>query len=313
MDDNKLDYSVVIPVYNSEKTLDELYERIKDTFSLITENYEIILVDDCSTDESWGKLKYLHEKDKRVKVIHLLRNFGQNGAIICGLNHCNGNRIVTLDDDLQHPPEEIPKLIGKMNEGYTIVYGKYQIKRHSRFENFLSGIFQIFYHEILDIPKNIYISSFTIYDHRVVKNAISIKSSHPFIPALIRKSTHKNKMGNVEVIHNERKLGRSNYSLLKYFKFSLDLLINYSSVPLFVVGIIGTMISILSIFYGMTIIIRKLMSPDYGIMGWNSLMVAITLLSGTILMSIAIIGEYLRRILEEISYEKQYIIEEKYL
>lgn len=313
MNDNKLDYSIVIPVYNSEKTLDELYERIKDTFSQITENYEIILVDDCSIDESWKKLRNLHEKDKRVKIIHLLRNFGQNNAIICGLNHCNGNCVITLDDDLQHPPEEIPKLIGKINEGYMVVYGKYQIKRHDKLENFLSGIFQIFYHKILDIPKNIYISSFTIYDRRVVKNAISIKSSHPFMPALIRKSTHKNKIGNVEVIHNERKLGISNYNLLKYFKFSLDLLINYSSMPLFIVGIIGTIVSILSIGYGMTIIIRKVMNPDYGIMGWNSLMVAVTLLSGAILMSIAIIGEYLRRILEEISYEKQYIIEEKYL
>jgi len=307
---NNIDYSIVIPVYNSEKTLTELNERIKAVFKDITENYEIMLVDDCSVDSSWEKMKSLREKDKRVKIIHLLRNFGQHNATVCGFNYCNGDYVITMDDDLQNLPEEIPKLIKKINEGYMVVYGEYKVKQHSKFENFLSKTFQILMHKILKIPKSIYISGFAIFRSEVIKNAVTIKSSYPFLPALINKSTPINKIANVEVIHKERKVGKSGYNLFKLFKFSLNLLINFSSLPLLLVGVFGFTISILSIGYGTIIIIRKIIDPNYGVTGWNSLMVAITFLGGAILMAIGIIGEYLRRILAEVSYEKQYVIGE---
>ena len=307
---NKIKYSVVVPVYNSENTLDELCERIKVVFKDITNNYEVILVDDCSGDGSWEKMKSMREKDKRVKIIHLLRNFGQHNATMCGFNYCNGDYVLTMDDDIQHPPEEIPKLIEKINEGYMVVFGKYKVKMHSKFENFLSKIFQILMHRILKIPKKIYISSFGIYKSEIVKNAITIKSSYPFLAALISRSTPANKIANVEVIHKERKVGKSGYNLFKMFKFSLNLLINYSSLPLLLVGIFGFIISILSMGYGAIIIVRKIIDPSYGVTGWNSLMVAVTFLGGAILMAMGIIGEYLRRILAEISYEKQYVIGE---
>jgi glycosyltransferase involved in cell wall biosynthesis len=310
MSENKVEYSFVIPVYNSENTLDELYERIKSVFKDITENYEVILVDDCSVDGSWEKMRILHEKDKRVKIIHLLRNFGQHNATMCGFNYSNGAYVITIDDDLQHPPEEIPKLIEKINEGYKVVFGEYKEKKHSKFENFLSKTFQNLIHRILKIPKDIYISSFAIYKSNVIKNVIQIKSSYPFLPALISRSTPVNKIANVEVIHKERKVGKSGYNVFKMFKFSLNLLINYSSLPLLLVGIFGFIISILSIGYGAIIIVRNIMDPGYGLTGWNSLMVATTFLGGAILMAIGIIGEYLRRILAEISYEQQYVIGE---
>ena len=307
---NDIVYSIVIPVYNSEYTLDELYERIMVVFEDITENYEIILIDDCSSDGSWEKMKNLREKDKRVKIIHLLRNFGQHNATVCGFNYCNGDYVITMDDDLQHPPEEIPKLIEKINEGFLVVFGEYKEKKHSKFENFLSKTFQNLMHRILKIPKGIYISSFGIYKSEVIKNAVTIKSSYPFLPALISRSTPVNKIANVEVIHKERKVGKSGYNVFKMFKFSLNLLINYSSLPLLLVGIFGFILSIFSIGYGAIIIVRNIMDPSYGLTGWNSLMVATTFLGGAILMAIGIIGEYLRRILAEISYEKQYVIGE---
>jgi glycosyltransferase involved in cell wall biosynthesis len=308
---NKIAYSIVIPIYNSENTLNGLFARLNIVFKGITENYEIILIDDCSVDGSWEKMKNLREKDKRVKIIHLLRNFGQHNATMCGFNYCSGDYVITMDDDLQHPPEEIPKLIEKINEGYNAVYGKYIVKKHSKFENFLSKIFQNLMHRILKIPKGIYISSFAIFKSEVIKDVIAIKSSYPFLPALISGSTPVNKITNVEVIHNERKEGESGYNVFKMFKFSLNLLINYSSLPLLLVGIFGFILSILSIGYGAIIIVRNIMDPGYGLTGWNSLMVATTFLGGAILMAIGIIGEYLRRILAEISYEKQYIIGEK--
>lgn len=309
MNDNRK-YSIIIPVYNSENTLDELFERLNTVFKGITEDYEVILVDDCSSDGSWGKMKNLREKDKRVKIIQLLRNFGQHNATMCGFNFCKGNYVITMDDDLQHPPEEIPKLIGRINEGYTVVFGEYKVKQHGKFENFLSKIFQNLMHKILKISNKIYISSFTILKSEVIKNIITIKSFYPFLPALISRSTPVNKIANAVVIHEERKVGKSGYNIFKLFTFSLNLVINYSALPLLLVGIVGFAISILSIGYGAIIIAQKILDPSYGVTGWNSLMVAVSFLGGAILIAIGVMGEYLRRILAEISYEKQYVIGE---
>jgi len=301
-------FSVVIPVYNSEKTLIELTNRLSDTFSKIMVDYEIILIDDCSSDNSWRILKELHQKNNNIKIIHLQKNFGQHNAILCGLNYAQGDYIITMDDDLQNPPEEIPKLIDKIQEGYSVVYGRYKIKYHSRIENFFSKRFQTFVHWILDIPNTVFISSFAILTSDVVKNMIQIKSSYIFLPALVRKSVSANDISNTIVNHHPRIIGKSNYNIRKYLSLSLNLIINYSVLPLLFVGIFGVIISLLSFCYGTYILGRYLIDPTYGLMGWNSTMVTLTFLGGMILFSIAIIGEYLRRILTEVSYGQQYII-----
>jgi len=305
-----IQYSIIIPVYNSEKTLDELANRILAVMKTITENFEIIFVDDCSADKSWEKLKDLRSHNKKIKLIHLLRNFGQHNALVCGLNYCSGDFVVMMDDDLQNPPEEIPKLIQKINEGYWVVYGKYSRKMHDTSENFLSKIFHKFIHSVLEIPDHIYISNFVICKSEVAKNISRIKSAYPFITALIIKSAPMNKITNVEVEHDPRKIGKSNYNFTKYVKISFNLLINYSSAPLKIIGIFGFITSLISIGFGFWIILQRLIDPYYGIMGWNSLMVAICFLGGAILMSMGIIGEYLRRILAETSYGQQYVIGE---
>jgi glycosyltransferase involved in cell wall biosynthesis len=301
-------FSVVIPVYNSEKTLAELIDRISTTLLKITGEYEIILVDDCSSDNSWQVLESIHQKNSNVKIIHLQKNFGQHNATLCGFNYAKGDYVIIIDDDLQHPPEEIPKLIDKMQEGYPVVYGRYKVKQHSRIENFFSERFQTFVHWILDIPNTTFISSFAIFESDVVKNMIRIKSSYIFLPALVRNSVPANKIANVEVTHHPRVSGRSNYSVRKYLTLSLNLIINYSVLPLLFVGFFGVVVSFISFCYGAYILGRYLVDPAYGLAGWTSTMVALTFLGGMILFSIAIIGEYLRRILTEVSYGQQYVI-----
>lgn len=309
-DTSTIEYSIVIPVYNSENTLDELVIRILNVMSEISEEFEIVLVDDCSTDSSWDKIKDLRSKCKKVKIIHLLRNFGQHNALVCGLNHCYGKYVIMMDDDLQNPPEEIPKLIKKIKDGYWVVYGEYGQKMHDPSENFLSKIFHKFIHDILEIPYQINISNFVICRSEVVKNITKIKSAYPFITALIIRSAPLNKITNVEVVHDKRKMGKSNYNISKYAKISFNLIINYSSAPLKLIGFFGIIVSMISIGFGVSILIRKILEPEYGLMGWTSTMVALTFLGGMILLSIAIIGEYLRRILAEVSYGQQYVIGE---
>ena len=310
MEQSTINYSIVIPVYNSEKTLEELINRIENLLIGISMSYEIILIDDCSVDRSWELLKKIHSFNSKIKIIHLVRNFGQHNALLAGFKFCRGKFIVTLDDDLQHPPEEILKLISKINEGYFVVYGKYPPENSNFIENFLSRSYQRLMHKILAIPTTLFISSFVIYRRETVQNIISIKSTFPFLPAMTIKSVPINKISNTEVIHHKRMTGTSNYGLIKYLKYSLNLIVNYSSLPLIFVASFGFLLSIISICFGFWIIIQKLIDPTYGVMGWNSLMVAICFIGGAILMSMGIIGEYLQRILAETSHGQQYVIGE---
>jgi glycosyltransferase involved in cell wall biosynthesis len=308
--DKGVEYSIIIPVFNSEATLDILTNRLQSVCYSFNEKFEIIYIDDCSRDNSWNKLKIIAEKNKNIKIIHLLQNYGQHNAIFCGFQYCKGNYVITIDDDLQTPPEEIPKLIRKLSEGYSVVYARYQKKNHSKIENYFSTIFQRFIHYILKIPNEMFISSFAIYRKEVIDRIKSIKTSNIFLPALIEKGVPLYSIANVDVSHHPREFGKSNYSILKYINLFLNLLVNYSSLPLVTVGIFGLIISILSFIFGVYLIINRILNPEYGLMGWNSLMVTITLIGGTILISLAVVGEYLHRILREIAYEQPYIVDE---
>jgi polyisoprenyl-phosphate glycosyltransferase len=307
---NNPDYSIVIPVYNAQDSIEELSERIKKVFEKISSDYEIILVDDNSKDQSWEILKKIHRQDQNVKIIHLMKNYGQHNAILCGFRQSNGNYIITLDDDLQNPPEEIPKLLEAAKKGYWVVFGTYDAKKTSTPIKILSKLFQIFIRKICNLPPTITTSSFSLYKRNVITNILSIKTAYPFLPVLIANSVSPNKIIMVDVIQNERNIGKSNYSYYKYFKFSLSLIINYSSFPLIVLCVFGFLLSLASFGFGLLIIINKILDPNYGLIGWNSMMVAIAFLGGTILLGMGIIGEYLRRILAEVSHGQQYVIEE---
>ena len=164
--DDRVRFSVVIPVYNSESSLDELLYRLLPVFKAVSVGFEIIFVDDGSKDRSWQKLKELRNKHKHVKIIQLMRNFGQHNALVCGFHFANGDYIITLDDDLQIPPEEIPKLISKIEEGYDIVYGKYLSKKHSKFRNIGSLLIQAVYKKVFDVHNDL--SAFRIIKKEVI-------------------------------------------------------------------------------------------------------------------------------------------------
>ena len=308
--DLPIDYSIVIPVYNSENTLDELCERIKSVFEGITGNYEIILVDDRSIDGSWQKMKALHERDKRTKIVRLIRNFGQHNALMCGFSQVRGNYIIIMDDDLQNPPEEIPKLIKKIKEDYSVVYGEYEIKRHGMIENIFSRLFNRLKHNILNIPEHIYTSNFAIIQCEVIRRITSIKTAYPFLSALIFKNVSLSKIANVKVVHLERNKGKSNYNMIRYISFSSNLLINHSFLPILLIGSIGILATILGFFLGIIKLAGKGLSPGLGVAAWDYSIIGITFLGGMILISLGIIGEYLRRILNELYNEPQYVIDE---
>lgn len=302
------DLSIVIPVYNSEKSLDELYHRLTRTLRMMNVSYEIIFVNDGSKDNSLEILKIIRNSDKKVKIIDFINNFGQDNAILCGFKYSKGNYVVTLDDDLQHPPEEITKLYNCILRGYKIVMGVPKEKKHSFYRKIGSKLINNLNNIILKKPPHITMSSFRILTRDTIDKILEYKNIYVYLPACMLKSVNSKMIINIEVEHNSRKHGKSMYTHKKLIKLFSKSLINNSAIPLRIGVKFGFFISLSCFVYAMYIIIRKLIVNDILINGWASLAVLITFLFGILFIYLGIIGEYIYRILIETSDEKQYVI-----
>jgi len=218
--------SVVVPIYNSSRTIEQLVERLLNALQEIAADFEIIMVDDGSRDNSFDEMKKAYISKENIKIIKLQGNYGQQNAIICGLAASEKDLVVTIDDDLQYPPEEISKLLLKLEEGYDVVYGIPKDKKHSRLRNMGTKMTDLLFRVLYNKPKNIQISSFRIIRAEVVKTIVLNKEAFVYISALTFKTT-KN-IANVSVSHNAREIGQSNYSLYKLLKLYFNILIYYS-------------------------------------------------------------------------------------
>ena len=219
--------SIVIPVYNSYNSLEELYNKLTKTLEKNFDNYELIMVDDHSQDESFKKLKELHEKDNRIKVIKLAYNFGQQNALMCGFHHSSGDYIVTMDDDLQHLPEDVIELYQEIKKGYDIVYGIPAERQHLFYRRIGSYLTDKIFNLITNKSKNIRVSSFRILKRSLLKKVIKDKRSFVYLSAIILDSTDN--IGNIYIEHEDRKHGDSNYNFYKLFKLFAKLYIYYSN------------------------------------------------------------------------------------
>ncbi len=286
--------SVVIPVFNSENAIPELIQRLIKTFKTLKEHtLEIVMVNDGSTDNSWAVL--LQEKQKYpevIKAINLTKNYGQHNAILCGFNFCVGNYIVTMDDDLQHIPEEIIKLIEKQQEtDADITYGIYQTKQHSMIRNFASSVVR----NTSDFKSQNKEggSSFRLIKKELVNTIIEQHQNHfLFLDAILNWYTGNVKT--VQVQHQVREKGRSGYTLFKLFSIYLNVLYYYSTTPLKVIIYGGLLSSIVSFLIGLKFIYKKLM---YDVpLGYTSIIVAIMFSTSLVLFCLGIIGNYLYKL-----------------
>ena len=300
-------YSIIIPVYNSTNSLIQLVDRIEKVFNNeIGEDYEIVFVDDHSPNpETWPVLEKLSKNNKKVKSIQLTRNFGQQAATLCGMENSKGEYVVTMDDDLQHLPEEIIKLID--HKEHDIVIGSMQNKKHSMFKRVTSRIKGWFDYVIIGKPKHIRLSPFRLIKRNVVSGMLQIKTPKPFIPALMFYVTKD--IYNVKVNHSARLEGKSNYSFFRMVSLFSNLLINNSSLLLRILGVLGILISFASFSYGAFILIKKLIYNESPV-GWTSVIVTVLMLGGMILFSIGVIGEYLIRIISGIESKPTFLIKE---
>lgn len=299
----EVEYSVVIPVYNSEGTLQELYRRLDDVFKSINDKYEIIFVDDSSLDNSWEVLKGLAKKHQNVKIIQLMRNYGQHNALMCGFNYANGSYIITMDDDLQNPPEEIPKLINKIKEELDVVYGIYESKKHNWFRNLGSKLIGLFYRKIYKLNNKI--SAFRIIRREIIENLTTYDKNFTFIDGLI--PWYSSKIGFVITKHDMRKTGSSGYSFLKLVHLALNMYTNFSILPLRAASILGVIFSSIGFILGIYFIIKKAV-VGVEVSGFTSLIVSVTIFSGVQLLTLGIIGEYIGRIALNINKMPQFKI-----
>lgn len=218
--------SVVIPVYNSEKTLTELCRRLIMVLTTLTSEYEVILVDDGSVDRSFEKMLALHAENPRIKLIQLAGNFGQQNALMCGFHYVTGDMTVTLDDDLQHPPEEIPRLIQALNDGYEVVFGIPVVKQHSGWRNLGSKLTAWVLNHLTAKAHHIQVSSFRGLTRRVIAALLQDAPSFIYLAPLIFRITQR--IASVPVRHEPRRWGRSNYNYIKLIILWVKLVVYYS-------------------------------------------------------------------------------------
>jgi len=301
--------SIVIPVYNSEtivfKTVMEILKETK------KENLdiEILLINDGSPDNSWSVIRSLAKEIKQVKAINLIKNFGQHNAVLCGFENATCDYIITMDDDLQNPASEIIHLVNKMKEDkdYDLVFGKFREKKHVWYRKLGTKLIGYLNEKIFNKPKNITLTNFRIIKRDVIKRVIKHNTAYPYIPGLLL--MYSTNIANVIVEHHDRLEGKSNYTFKKIFSLMSNLLINYSSYPLKVLSTIGLIVSSISFFIGLFFLISGLIG-GVKVAGWTTLVVLVSFLGGFIIVLLGLIGEYLSRILDQISNQKSYYVKE---
>jgi polyisoprenyl-phosphate glycosyltransferase len=303
-----LDLSVVLPVRDEEQNIPEVVERLTRTLGEMKISYEILFVTDLNKDNTCEVIKSAHRMDERVKLLRLSNSYGQHIAVIAGLNFCNGRAVVIMDGDLQDYPEDIPRLYGKLSEGYDVVYAVKKKKNDSFLRNVASRLFIGALNRLSDVKLEHNTSMFRIISRRMVDEVLRFKEKQPsltFVMSLIGFPT-----SSVEVTSGERKRGKTKYNLFRLMNLGISSLISFSTKPLRLISMIGFFVAGLSFIYLCVVLIQALFFR-IGVLGWPTIISLITFLGGIQLFVIGIIGEYIGRIFIESKSRPLYIVDEK--
>ena len=302
-------FSFVIPCYRSEKTITTVVDEIKSEMASKRpgDDYEIVLVNDCSPDNVWSVIEKLVETEKNVIGINLAKNFGQHSALLAGYGKCSGEYVVSLDDDGQAPLDALNDLIAKMEEGYDVVYAYYhEIKQNlfRRFGSWMAGMMGKF---MLDPPKDMKGSSFYIARGFVIKEMCKYKNAYPYLVGLVLRVTRK--IAWVETNHRSRLEGTSGYSFARLLGLWLNGFTAFSVKPLRVSTFLGMFFAVLGFIYAIVIVVQKCLGI-IGVAGWSSIIALMLIIGGCVLVMLGLIGEYIGRIYICINDSPQYVIKE---
>ncbi len=296
--------SIIIPVYNSAATLDTLVSRLTDALEDIGIPYEIILVNDGSRDASWERIVALSQMYKRLRGINLMRNYGQHNALLCGIRTARSEIIVTMDDDLQHPPEEIPHLLDKLAEGYDVVYGTPRTLPHSLWRNVLSKYTKWAVASAMGIHGIRDINAFRAFRTDLRKAFDNYQSPNVLLDVLLSWGTTR--FVAIKVNQAPRQMGRSSYTFAKLFNQAMLVLTGYSTTPLRLASMIGFAVMFFSILLVVYVVAQSFLVG--ALPGFPFLASIIALFSGVQLFALGIIGEYLARIFNRSMDRPTYVI-----
>lgn len=305
MGDSHKCLAVVIPVYRSEQSLPRVVAEVLTTLDTVIK--ELILVIDGSPDDSAIICRELASQEKRVKFISLRKNFGEHNAVLCGLNFVTAQYVAIMDDDAQHPPAEILKMLSEIQKGYDIVFGAYQKKEHHWFRNlgsfFANSVATLF----INKPKDLYLSSFKIIRAEVLADVINYRGPFPYLDGLLLRVT--NNFSTCYVEHRKRELGTSNYTLRKLVRLWLNMFLNFSALPLRVILLLGVLCFSLGLCFSLIAVLEWFFSSKVP-QGYTSVFISVLLLSGVQLVSLGVIGEYLGKLFLHYNGTPQWIIKE---
>ncbi len=300
--------SVVSPVYRAANIVDKLVAEISKEVAKITDNFEIILVEDCGPDDSWDKIKANCLNNPKVKGVKLSRNFGQQYALNAGLDESKGQWVITMDCDLQDRPSEIHKLYAKAQEGYDIVLASRTNRQDDFLKKFFSRTFNRIMSYLTDTEQDPSVANFVLYNRKAVDAMQTMRDYNRYYPMMLQWVGFNRTKVNIE--HAEREDGRSSYSFKKRLNLAIETILSFSDKPLRLTVKLGVFISFLSIFFG----VRQLFIYFYNgveVAGWTSLILTLCFFSGLIISILGMIGLYIGRIFETVKDRPSYIIAER--
>ena len=298
--------SVVVPVLNECSLIGELIRQIRLNLELISSDYEIVIVDDGSEDNTWELIEKESRNNQRIKGLKLSRNFGHHYAITAGLDYANGEWVVVMDGDLQDRPDVIPSLYNKALEGFDIVFVARKARKESKLYLSLQRIYYLTLKLVSGIKFDHRIANFSIINRKVVNEFINIKEQLRFYPATIKWLGFRST--NIVAEHGERFSGTPSYTFKKRIKLAIDIILAFSERPLKFAIYGGLGISTSTIFIGIVILIRKLLF-GVGILGWTSIILSLLFMSGIIITMLGIISLYISKIYNQVKERPLYIID----
>ena len=301
--------SFVIPCYRSEQTLESVINEIDETMAGMDYDYEIILVNDGSPDNTWGKIQEIAGKrtDERVFGITFAKNFGQHAALMAGLRQTKGDFVVCLDDDGQTPANEVGKLLAALEGDADAVYARYGHKQHNLFRNFGTAMNEWMASVMLGKPKDLFVSSYFGVRRFVVDEMVKYESSYPYVIGLVLRTTKH--VVNVDVNHRKREIGTSGYTFAKLLGLWINGFTAFSIKPLRIATMSGTIFACFGFLYAIYTVIKKFVNPNVPV-GFSALMSAIMFIGGMVMLMLGMIGEYLGRVYISQNKNPQYVIRE---
>jgi polyisoprenyl-phosphate glycosyltransferase len=303
--------SIVVPAYRSAGCLEELARRTAGACGRMSLSYELILVNDCSPDATWRVICQLASHDPAILGINLRRNFGQDSAIMAGLNAMRGSAVVIMDDDLQHDPDDIPLLFAKLQEGYDVVYANYRRTQQKLWKNLGSWFNGRVAEVVLGKPRDIYLSPYKIVAAEVAAEAIRYRGPYPYIDGLLFRTTSN--MAQVTVLHHPRFSGESSFTFWKSVAVWIRLCTNFSVLPLRIATLTGMLSAGIGLCAAVGFLVYRLVRPEIGLsaVGWASTIVSVLVLGGMQLLTIGMLGEYVGHMHLNINGRPQYVERER--